>query len=196
MEQFLVDMALGSNIPEYIMDRLTEIIVENLRRVLEIAGDRLDMIYFYDDVASKESLLVSPETWLKQIRPHHSAIISAAKKHDKPVMYHCDGAIRSLIPALIDLGVDVLNPIEVGAKGMDPVYLKQVFGDRLCFHGGIDIRNTLPHGTPEEVKDEVRERVRVLGKGGGYILASSHHIQPDTPLENIYAMYDTSLRKI
>jgi uroporphyrinogen decarboxylase len=194
MEQFLVDMALGSPIPGYIMDRLTEVILENLRRVLGVAGNRLDMIYFYDDLASKESLLISPETWLKQIKPHHSAIIEVAKTYDKPVMYHCDGAIQPLIPALIDMGVDVLNPIEVGAKGMDPVNLKEAFGDRLCFHGGIDIRNTLPCGTTEDVQDEVRQRIEVLGRQGGYILASSHHIQPDTPLENIFAMYDVSLR--
>jgi uroporphyrinogen decarboxylase len=182
MEQFLVDMALGSDIPSYIMDRLTETLVETLRRVLEVAGDRLDMIYFYDDVASTESLLISPKTWLEQIKPHHAAIIDVAKKYGKPVMYHCDGAIRALLPTLIDMGIDLLNPIEVSAKGMDPITLKEEFGDRLCFHGGIDIQKTLPRGTREDVKDEVRQRIKVLGHNGGYILASSHHIQPDTPL--------------
>ncbi len=109
-------------------------------------------------------------------------------------MYHCDGAVDPLIPELIELGVDVLNPIQPDARGMDPRALKHEFGDRLAFHGGIDIVRTLPSGTPEEVADEVRNRVDALGEGGGYVLCSSHHIQPDTPIENVLAMYDVTLR--
>jgi len=92
------------------------------------------------------------------------------------------------------MGVDLLNPMEVGAKGLEPDCLKEEFGDRLCFHGGIDIRNTLPFGTPEDVRKEVRQCIQILGRGGGYILARSHHIQPDTPHENSFTMYDISLR--
>jgi uroporphyrinogen decarboxylase len=109
-------------------------------------------------------------------------------------MYHCDGALAPLIPDLIDLGIDVLNPIQPGAKGMDSGWLKRTYGDRLSFHGGIDIVSTLPRGTVEEVRAEVRKQVSVLGEEGGYIMAGSHHFQPGTPIENILAMYEPDLR--
>jgi uroporphyrinogen decarboxylase len=111
-----------------------------------------------------------------------------------PVMYHCDGAVYSLIVDLLEMGVDVLNPVQADAKDMQPERLKREFGNKLAFHGGIDIIRTLPQGTTEDIQREVRERIRVLGENGGYILASSHHIQSDTPVENILAMYDVSLR--
>lgn len=194
MQEMLMDLALNPDIPLYIMDRLTELYLENMRRVLDIAGRRLDMIYFYDDVATQNSLMMSPEMWRKFIRPRHAKLIELAKSYNKPVMYHCDGAIYPLIPELIDLGIDLLNPIQTDAKGMEPERLKNEFGDRLSFHGGVDIIKTLPRGTPADVIAEVKERVRVLGRGGGYVLASSHHIQPDTPVENVVAMYQVSSR--
>lgn len=194
MERFLMDLAVDPAVPLYIMDRLTEVYVEITRHVLELASDRLDMVYFYDDVATQESLLVSKRMWSKIIRPRHERLIEVAKSYQKPVMYHCDGAIYPLIPALIDMGIDLLNPIQADAAGMDPESLKDEFGGQLSFHGGIDIIETLPKGTPEEVRAEVRDRLRVLGKDGGYILASSHHIQSDTPLENVLAMYELALR--
>jgi uroporphyrinogen decarboxylase len=195
LEQFLTDLAIQPRIPLAIMDRLTDICVENTRRVLEIMGDRLDMVYFYDDVATQASLMISPKMWREFIRPRHARLIEAARSQGVTVMYHCDGAIRPLIPELLDLGVQVLNPIQADAEGMSPEGLKKEFGDRLCFHGGIDIVRTLPRGTVEDVRKEVCDRVRVLGRDGGYILASSHHIQADTPMDNILAMYDLSLRQ-
>jgi uroporphyrinogen decarboxylase len=194
MQEFLVDLALDPGIPVYIMDRFTELYLENLRRVLEIAGDRLDMIYFYDDVATQNSLMISKEMWHEYIRPRHAKLVDLAHAYGKPVMYHCDGAIHHLIPELIDLGIDVLNPIQPDAKGMDLKRIKEEYGDKLTFHGGVDIIKTMPRGTPAEVIAEVSERVNVLGKNGGYILCSSHHLQPDTPVENILAMYDLRQR--
>jgi len=194
MEKFFLDLSLEPKIPIEIMERLTEITIETTRRFLIAAGDRVDMVYFYDDVATQNSLMMSRQMWHKFIRPHHAKIIEVAKSFGKQVMYHCDGAIYPLIPDLIDLGIDVLNPVQADAKGMLPDKLKKEFGDRLSFHGGIDIIKTLPNGTPQEVGKEVKTRISQLGGGGGYILASSHHIQADTPLENIYAMYDFDMR--
>jgi len=190
MQEFLMDLVNQPEIPQYIMERLTELYVENTRRVLELAGDRLDMVYFYDDVATQQNLMISARMWRRVIKPLHQRIIDVAKAHGVPVMYHCDGALYPLLPELIDMGVDVLNPVQADAAGMDPQRLKDEFGDRLSFHGGIDIIKTLPKGRVADVKAEVAERRRVLGKNGGYILASSHHIQSDTPLENVFAMYD------
>lgn len=194
MNELLIDLVSNPELPRYIMSRLTELHVENTRRVLDLIGDRLDMVYFYDDVATQTSLMISPQTWRDEVRPHQARLVDLAHGRGIPVMYHCDGAIYQLIPELIELGVDVLNPIQPDARNMDARRLKDEFGDRLAFHGGIDIADTLPRGTPEEVADEVRRCVDVLGRDGGYILCSSHHIQPDTPVENILAMYDVGLR--
>jgi len=194
LQEFLMDMVNQPEIPQYIMERLTDVYVENTRRVLELAGDRLDMVYFYDDVATQQNLMISARMWRRVIKPLHQRIIDVAKKFGKPVMYHCDGALYPLIPELIDMGIDVLNPVQADAAGMDPQRLKAEFGDRLSFHGGLDIIKTLPRGTVADVQAEVTERINVLGKEGGYILASSHHIQSDTPLDNVFAMYAMEIR--
>lgn len=194
MQEFLIDLASQPEFPKYIMERLSEVYIENTRRVLEMAGDHIDMVYFYDDVATQNSLMISKTMWREFVRPHHAKLVELAHSFGKKVMYHCDGAVYPLIPDLIELGIDLLNPIQPDAKGMDSKRLKDEFGDRLCFHGGVDIIKTLPRGTPAEVVAEVRERVNVLGKDGGYIMCSSHHIQSDTPLENIFTMYDSNLR--
>jgi uroporphyrinogen decarboxylase len=194
MEEFLVDLALNPEVPRSIMSRIADVHVANLERVLDLLGGRLDLVYFYDDVAAQASLLISPETWRTEVRPHHARLIEVAHSRGVPVMYHCDGAIYPLIPELIELGVDVLNPVQPGTSEMQPQRLKEEFGDRLSFHGGIDIVEVLPKVTPTEVAAEVRRVVDVLGRDGGYVLCSSHHIQPDTPTENVLAMYDPALR--
>jgi uroporphyrinogen decarboxylase len=194
MDTFLLDLAINPDLPFYIMERLTDIYVEITDRFLSAAGDRIDMVYFYDDVATQNSLMISKAMWEQYVKPHHKRIIDVAKAHNQRVMYHCDGALYPLIPDLIDLGIDVLNPIQADAKGMHPTRLKNEFGGQLSFHGGIDIIKTLPQGTPEDVQNEVKTRISQLGTNGGYIMASSHHIQADTPLENVEAMYDLSIR--
>jgi len=121
-------------------------------------------------------------------------MIDLAHQAGAYVFHHDDGNCRAILPDLIEAGIDILNPIQVDATGMEPHQLKQNFGSQLSFHGGIDIIQTLRTGTPAEVVNEVQERIRVLGEGGGYILASSHHIQADTPVENVLAMYDLANR--
>lgn len=195
MEQFMIDLATEPEISTAIMAAITEILCEVLEKVLSANNKSIDMVYFYDDVGSQENLMISRRMWQRLIRPHHEKLISVIKKYNKKVMYHTDGAIRPIIPDLIDMGIDVLNPIQPTAKNLLPKSLKDEFGDRLSFHGGIDIVETLPKGTPEKVKDEVRERISEMSVNGGYIMCSSHHIQSDTPLENVLAMYDVQLRK-
>ena len=194
MEQFMMDMGGDPEIPTYMMERITDIIVEITNRALEAAGDDIGMVYFYDDIGGNTNLLISKRMWRNFIKPSHEKLIAAAQKHGKKVMYHTDGAIRSVIPELIEMGVDVLNPIQPGVTGMEADGLKADFGDKLCFHGGVDIVGLLPKGTPDEVRAAVRQLVSVLGDNGGYVLASSHHIQSDTPLANVLALYDPSLR--
>lgn len=196
MEKFLTDMLTEPELPCYVMDRLTELHVENTRRFLQQAGGRVDMIYFYDDVATSQSLMLPPAVWRERIRPRHQKLIDVARSFGAKVMYHCDGAIAPLIPELIDMGIDVLNPIQTDVPGMDPATLKEQHGGRLCFHGGVSIVDVLPKGTPQSVAAEVARLGNLLNKGGGYILASSHHIQADTPIDNILAMYDLALRQV
>jgi uroporphyrinogen decarboxylase len=196
MERFLMDLALEPQIPRYILDRIAEIHLENARRVMEAAGDRLDMLYFYDDVASQSSLLVSLDMWKEFIQPLHARLVDLAHAKGIPIMYHCDGALYPLIPELLDMGIDVLNPVQLDAIGAPPERLKAEFGDRLAFHGGLDIMELLPKGSPEQIRSEVRRLIEILGVDGGYILCSSHHIQPNTPVENVLAAYEPKLRQV
>jgi uroporphyrinogen decarboxylase len=194
METFLMDLLEQPSFAEYIMDAITDVTLSNLQTVLELSGDRIDAIYFYDDVATQNSLLISKKTWKRSIQPRHQRIIDIAKKFGKSVMYHSDGALTPLLPELTEMGVDIINPIQLDAMGLDAMALKEKFGSRLSFHGGIDIVQTLRTGTPSEVIEEAQKLISILGQNGGYILCSSHHIQPDTPVENILALYDLALR--
>ena len=164
----------------------TDILVEVTRRLLQQAGDDIDMLYFYDDVGSNLSLLISKKMWQTFIRPCHQKLIDVAKQHDKQVMYHTDGAVRPLIPYLIEMGIDVLNPIQPGTAGMEAAALKRDFGAQLSFHGGVDIVGLLPKGSADDVREAARRLANDLGRDGGYIMAGSHHIQCDTPLEKYH----------
>jgi len=192
MEAFLLDMAMQPDIAHYILERIAEIHLCNTKAVMGLLGDRLDMLYFYDDVASQTSLLLSKDMWREYVRPPHAALVELAHSRGIPVMYHCDGALYPLLPDLVELGIDVINPIQLDAIGAPPEKLKAEFGDSLAFHGGLDIMQLLPHGTPDEVRAEVRRLIDLFSPG--YILCSSHHVQADTPVENILAAYETSLR--
>jgi len=191
-ERFLLDLVEKPAIACAIMDRFTDIYLENTRRVIEAAGGLLDIVYTYDDVGIQRGLLLSPRMWRQYILPRHQRLNAAirAAKYPVKIMYHSCGAVFPLIGAFVDeMGIDVLNPLQPRAAGMDMQRIKADFGKRLAFHGAIDIQHTLPHGTPAEVQAEVRERCRVLGHRGGYICTSAHYIQADTPLQNIIAMY-------
>jgi uroporphyrinogen decarboxylase len=177
-----------------IMDCFTDIYIENTLRVIEAAEGLLDMVYTYDDVGIQNGPLISPRMWRAYILPRHQRLNAAIRsaKHPVKIMYHSCGAVYSFIAAFIDeMGIDVLNPLQPRAAGMDMAKIKSEFGHQLAFHGAVDIQHTLPHGKPADVQAEVRDRCEVLGRGGGYICSAAHMIQADTPLENIVAMYTT-----
>ncbi len=163
-------------------------VVEN---ALEAVGDNVDIVWFGDDMAIQESTLFDPKIYRQLIRPHQERTISMVKAlADVKVVFHSCGAIAPLLDDLIGIGVDAINPVQVGAKGMDPARLKKEFGDRLAFWGGIDTQRILPFGTPDDVRAETRRIIDILGKGGGYVLNSVHNIQPEVSPENIIAMFD------
>lgn len=186
-ERFMTALAEGSPVPAYIMERIAEVHEANLERVLSLAGGRIGIVYFYDDLATQTGLLMSPALYARAVQPFHRRLIDIARRHGKPVMMHSCGAVARLIPTLIGMGVSILNPIQPGARGMDPETLARDFGGRIVFHGGIDVQRLLPQGTEEQVRETVRRVADLLGPG--YILAGSHHIQADTPLANLLAMY-------
>ncbi|MFC1550192.1 uroporphyrinogen decarboxylase family protein [Candidatus Neomarinimicrobiota bacterium] len=189
-EKFLTDLAIRPKWPLKIMEKIAQVHFANLKVVLETSADQIDIVYFYDDVASQNSLLISPQMYKDFIQPFHRKIINISKNYGKPVMMHCCGSIYPLIEEFIEMGLSILNPIQPSALNMNPERLTDEFGGRIAFHGGIDILQLLPSGTPTEIEEQVQFNSQVLGKNGGYILAGSHHIQADTPVENILAMYD------
>ena len=191
LDRFLLDLAANPALPVYIMERIAEVHGQNLRVVLETAGDLIDIVYFYDDLASQTGLLLSPKLYERHIQSFHQKLIDLASRYSKPVMMHCCGAVCPLIPRLISMGLRVLNPIQPSARHMEPARLAAEFGGKIAFHGGMDVQQFLPHASPAQVREKVAHVSRVLGQNGGYILAGSHHLQADTPLENVLAMYET-----
>jgi len=191
-ERFLTDLAVEPDIACAIMDRITDIYIANVTRVLQAAAGEIDMVYTYDDVGTQAGLLLSPRMWRQYILPRHRRLNAAIRQFDVKIMYHSCGAVFPLIEAFVDeMDIDVLNPIQPRAEGMDPACIKRAYGDRLSFYGAIDIQQTMPHGEPADVRLEARERCRTMGVGGGYIMATAHNMQADTPLDNILALYHT-----
>ncbi len=190
MERFLTDLATEPEVPCAIMDRITDLYIANATRLLQAYAGRVHVIYTWDDIAHQRGLIMSPAMWRRFVLPCHQRLNAAIRQFDVKIMYHSCGAIYPYIPALIqDVGIDILNPLQPAADGMDLARIKREFGERVCFHGALDIQTTLPHGSVADVYAEVRNRCQVLGKGGGYILAPSHYMQNDIPLENVLAMY-------
>jgi uroporphyrinogen decarboxylase len=151
----------------------------------------VDMIWLGDDLGHQTGMIISPKHWRRFFKPRMANFIECLKKinPELKVAYHTDGCVYSVIPELIEIGLDVLNPVQPAA--MDPVRLKREYGKDLCFWGSIDEQYTLPFGSPEDVRKEVLDRIATLGENGGLILAPTHHVQLDTPLENFWAMAET-----
>ena len=150
----------------------------------------VDMIWLGDDMGGQDGLLLPPEIWREFLKPRMANIINEIKKIDSQIKiaYHTDGNNYDIIPELIEIGLDVLNPVQ--PECMDPAILKSKYGNELCFFGGIAVQSTLPLGTTDQVKNEVAERRRTLGKNGGWICAPTHHVQLDTPMENFAALLE------
>ena len=137
---------------------------------------------------------MSPAMWRRFLRPGFEAFIELGKRYGYKVAHHSCGSIKPIIPDLIECGLDILNPLQPEARDMACPELKRLFGHRLSFHGSLSIQRTLPFGTPEQIRDEVRERFEALGPGGGFIFCTAHNIQADTPPENVLAAFDAALR--
>lgn len=195
MDKFLMDLVQRPELPLTIMDCVTNILIDNFKHAMQHAGGLIDMVYTYDDVAIQNGLLMSMKMWRQHILPFHQKLNAEIRKFDVKILYHSCGAVYDLIdPFIDDMHIDVLNPLQPRAAKMDMRNIKDNFGKRVSFHGGIDIQETLPQGSQDDVRDEVRSRCSILGAGGGYICTSAHYIQADTPVANILAMYAADRR--
>lgn len=186
-DQIMIDMLADPDLA----DTLLEIPYRyHLSMASQLVKMGVDMIWIGDDVGAQHTMLIAPDMWRKFLKGRLGDFIHTLKSLNKDIKiaYHSDGYIYPIIPDLIEIGLDVLNPVQPGS--MSPLKLKKEFGKNLCFWGGIDEQKTLPFGSPKEVKDEVFSRVSSLGKDGGFIIGPTHHVQLDTPLENFCAMVD------
>ncbi len=191
-ERFFMDLVQDQALAGAILDKALEIKLRFWETVFGQIGDILDVIYDADDYGSQMAPLIAPDLWRKMIKPRISELYAFVHANSRAkVFLHSDGAIKSLIPDLIEAGVDGLNPVQFTAEGMDLPELKREFGREIAFWGGgVDTQKVLPRGTPEEVRAQVLRNVETLMPGGGYIFATVHNIQADVPPENIVAMVE------
>jgi uroporphyrinogen decarboxylase len=186
-EQMFLDFALNPDI----INALFELTMNyHLTIAKNLVAKGVDMIWIGDDVGAQNRMLISPDTWRKFFKEKMAFFISTLKGMNPniKIAYHSDGYIIPIIPELIEIGVDILNPIQPGS--MNPVEVKKLAGKKLCLWGTIDEQNTLPFTNPDSVSKEIAERIRTVGKNGGLILSPTHNVQLDTPLENFQAMVD------
>ncbi len=191
MDRLLMDLAFNQKYAKYLIDRIGEICLEFCRRNLSSVGEKVEVYGMWDDVAMQSNLLMSPDTWRKYYKPWNKKIIEEAKKYNLLVMFHCCGSCFDIIGDLIEMGVDILDPVQTSARNMEISKLKSVYGENICFHGALDIQNLITQKTPEEIKKEVARVNRLFNRKGGIILGPSHYLTPDTPIENIIAIYES-----
>lgn len=192
-ENFYADLGRRPVLAEAILDATLKFHLDFWAAALTEVGDHLDVAVEYDDLGGQSGLLISPEMYRSYVKPRHKELFSFIKEHSRAAVFlHSCGAVSEVIPDFIEIGVDILNPVQVSAAGMgDTRRLKQEFGDDLTiWGGGIDTQRVLPRGTPDEVKEEIERRIGDLAPGGGFVFSAVHNIQPDVPPENIIAMWE------
>lgn len=188
VEQILADLVLNPEIVRAIIARIRAFYEAYAERIFAAARGQLDLLLMGDDFGSQQGLLLSPEMWEEFFGEGFARYLEIAHQAGVKAMHHTCGAVRPLIPRLIDKGLDVLQSLQPEAAGMEARRLKAEFGDRLAFHGGISVQQTLPRGSPTAVRAEVRERIEALAPGGGYILGLAHKAQADVPVANLLAL--------
>lgn len=193
-QKFLMDLVGNRRFAEALMDQLAEAHIERFERYAETVAPYVDVIQFEDDLGMQDRPLLRPERYREVVKPYHAKLFQFARsKCDAHLLLHSDGAVSPLIPDFIEMGIDILNPVQVSAAGMDTKRLKQEFGDEISFWGaGCDTQRTLPYGSPEDVADEVKRRIDDLAPGGGFIFTQVHNVQAGTPAENVVTMFKTA----
>jgi uroporphyrinogen decarboxylase len=195
MENGLMDLVAEPEFAESFFDRLCDTICTAQTLFLKEVGDLIDVHFAADDLAGQSGPLVAPDLWRRLIKPRQARILATIKAHTQAkILYHSCGAVDAFIPDLIEIGVDILNPVQVSAAGMDTAQLKKRFGKRLSFWGGgCDTQQVLARGTPVDVRKEVQRRIRDLAPGGGFVFNPVHNIQPLVPPENVAVLFKAAL---
>ncbi len=191
LEQSLIDPLIEPEFTHYLVGRISDYLYAQHRRMFEACEGLIDVAQVTDDLGSQTGPLISVELYKEFYAPQHKRFIDLCHEFGIKVFHHDDGSCRPFLPLLVEMGIDILNPVQWTCPGMDMVELKAEFGERVCFHGAVENQRILPFGTPEEVRVEVRHCIdSMAGDGTGYILAPCHNLQANTPVENIVAMYD------
>jgi uroporphyrinogen decarboxylase len=195
LENFLMALIAEPKFADRLMEQITDIYIESCNNYLDEVGQYIQVFTYWDDVNTQDGWMIRPEIFRKMIKPKERRLVEAIKKKtDAKIFFHGCGATFNLIPDLIEIGFDILNPVQVSARGMDTRRLKQEFGHDMTFWGGgVDTQRVLPFGSPSEVADEVKRRIDDLAPGGGFVFAAIHNIQAFVPPENIIAAFDTAL---
>jgi uroporphyrinogen decarboxylase len=193
VDQWMMDPYTNPDFYRYLAQKIVDLSAVILERWLEQVGEYLDVLCFYDDIAMQTGPMVSLDHYRKWILPYEKQLVDVAKKMTKAKLsIHCCGACYDLLPGFLEVGYEILNPVQTRAKNMEAWRLKRDYGDRLTFYGGVDIQRLLPFGTEEDIRRGVKDLIKSLAPGGGFLFATSHNIEPDTPPKNIVAMFDAA----
>jgi uroporphyrinogen decarboxylase len=191
-DQFMLDLAADRSFAEALLDKMLSHYLRNVELYLDAVGDYLQVIQMGGDMGTQNGPQIRPKMYYEVFQPREKALWGRIHqlKPDVAVFLHCCGGIYDLIPGIIDAGCDILNPVQISARGMDPERLKREFGNRLCFWGGgCDTQTVLPFGTPEEVYAHSRRNIEIFSPGSGFVFCQVHNIQAGVPVENILAMF-------
>ena len=192
LDKWSLNMKRNPKVYYTFINKYLDVTDKIVAKILTAVGEYIDLVVIYNDLGTNLGLYMRHEDYLHYFKPYEARLVQRIKMYTKAkVIEHSCGSIWSVIPDRAEIGIDVQNPLQPLAVNMNAEYLKRNFGDIMCFHGGIDIQRLLPFGTPEEVREGVKRLIRIFGPGGGWIAAASHNIEPETPPENIVAMYDT-----
>jgi uroporphyrinogen decarboxylase len=192
LEQSMIDMVAYPEITDYILGKITDFYIETHTALLDATDGLVDIVQVTDDFGSQSDIMISLDMFDRFFRKHYERMIKMVKSYGCKVFHHDDGAIMKIVPYMVDMGMDILNPIQWHLPGMDLDVLKKQYGDKLCFHGAIDNQDVLPFGTVADVRKEVTTCIEKLASDGtGFILAPCHNVQVITPTENFVEMYKT-----
>lgn len=192
-ERAFEDMMLQPDVFHFIMETVTTFFTDYFYEILKSCKGDIDMVFTADDIGHQDGLFLSLDMWEEFIKPYHVRINEMIHNMGAKVIYHSDGAVSEAVPGLMDMGIDVLQALQFSAANMDPKHLKDNFGKELCFEGGMCVQKVLPFGNIDEVREEARKLISILGKNGGYLCGLSHFIQAGTPAENIAAFFDEAV---
>jgi hypothetical protein len=194
LEEWFISLKVRRDYVYRVFERQCEIALKNLEKINGVVGNRISVIVVSGtDFGTQKGPFISPQTYRELYKPFFKRVNDWVHEHTSwKTFIHSCGSVYAFIEDFIESGFDILNPVQCSAAQMDPIELKRRFGDRMTFWGGgVNTQQTLPFGTPEEVRSEVQERIQIFGRGGGFVFSSVHNIQPQTPIENVLAMFET-----